>query len=225
VKIQSIGIITYQYPHLKTEQVLHQLLRKGFRLRIYALPFALRKQRKTLIAHRPDQALAVNSESIALQHQIPYVVCESDLDIDNSCDVYLILGAGILSPAFIEGKRVINCHPGIIPASRGLDSFKWALFEKKPLGITLHYIDEEVDGGEIITVLPTNVYKSDTITTLARRHYENEIYCSSHFYESLDNPQNQFVGIETGEPKRRMPRNTEEELVAQFADYIKLHAE
>ena len=30
----SVGIITYEYFHLKTEQVVHQLLRKGFEQRI-----------------------------------------------------------------------------------------------------------------------------------------------------------------------------------------------
>ena len=35
-------------------------------------------------------------------------------------------------------------------------------------------------------IFKTPVYKSDTIQTLARRHYENEIYILSNFYKFLD---------------------------------------
>ena len=72
------------------------------------------------------------------------------------------LGAGILSKECVENKKIINSHPGIIPASRGLDSFKWAIYENKPLGVSLHCIDKEVDSGEIISIIPTTVYKTET---------------------------------------------------------------
>ena len=58
-----------------------------------------------------------------------------------------------------------------------------------PLGITLHYIDVTVDSGEVLRIFETlepSIYRSDTLQTLARRHYENEIYVSSNFYKFLD---------------------------------------
>jgi len=221
MKIKSIGLITYHYPHLKTEQVLQRLLKQNYEFKMYALPFTPRKARETLFMHRPNQSDAVAPQTMAEKHKIPYTVCANDTEIDNSCEVYLILGAGILSPECVAGKKIINCHPGIIPSSRGLDSFKWALYEMNPLGITLHYIDAKVDAGEIISIVPTNVYLTDSLATLARRHYENEINCLSHFTESLSNPQNPFVGIEQGEAKRRMPRGTEKELARLFSQYAK----
>ena len=90
----------------------------------------------------------------------------------------------------------------------------------KPLGITLHYIDVQVDAGEVISVIPTDVYITDTLETLARRHYENEIECLSHFYEFIENPRNPYVNIEVGEPKRRMPLDIEKELLERFPKYI-----
>ena len=220
MRIKTVGLITYQYPHLKTEQVLQRLLNSDFEFRMYALPFTPRKPRETLIRHRPEQSDAVAPEVMAKKHNIPYIQCANDKDIDDSCDIYLILGAGILSAECIKGKRIINCHPGIIPACRGLDSFKWAIYEMKPLGVTLHYIDAEPDAGQIIYVVPTNVYITDSLTTLARRHYENEIECLSRFYEFLDRPQNPFFNIEKGEPKKRMPLEIERELVRRFSEYI-----
>jgi phosphoribosylglycinamide formyltransferase-1 len=101
---------------------------------------------------------------------------------------------------FVRGKKIINCHPGILPAVRGLDAFKWTIYEMKPLGVTLHYIDEEVDSGEIISVIPTPIFITDDLETLARRHYENEIYVLSNFEEYLNRPVNPFLGIESGAP-------------------------
>jgi phosphoribosylglycinamide formyltransferase-1 len=217
---KTIGLITYQYPHLKTEQVLQRLLSSNYEYKMFALPFTPYKQRKTLFEHRPCQTDAVVSEVLAEKHGIPYISCTSDEDIDNSCDLYVILGAGIISSKCVEGKKIINCHPGIIPACRGLDSYKWAIYDMKPLGITLHYIDAQVDAGEIIAVVPTTIYKTDSLTTLARRHYENEINCISNFAYFMNNPQNPFGEIEVSESKRRMSLEKERELVRRFSDYV-----
>ena len=219
MKINTVGLITYHFPHLKTEQIVLRLLGKRYDYKMYALPFRPRKKREVLFLHRPEQSEAVAPQVIAEKHNISYLICEDDRDIDNSCDIYLILGAGILSPECVSGKRIINC-PGIIPSCRGLDSFKWAIHEMKPLGITLHYIDAEVDSGEIIAVVSTNVYLTDSLNTLARRHYENEVDCLSRFDEFLESPANNFQGIEKGEAKMRMSLGEERELARRFSDYV-----
>ena len=89
----------------------------------------------------------------------------------------------------------------------------------KPLGITLHYIDARVDAGEIISAVPTNVYKTDSLTTLARRHYENEIACLSDFDVYMENQINPFLEIEPSDSKMRMPLEKERELVRRFDEY------
>lgn len=125
-----------------------------------------------------------------------------------------------MSAECVKDKRILNCHPGIIPAIRGLDAFKWAIYEMKPIGVTLHFIDTEVDAGEVIAVVPTEVYITDSLITLARRHYENEIEVLSNFDEYLRNPQNTFKDIEKGEPHKRMPLNIEKEMVRRFSEYV-----
>lgn len=71
--IKTVGLITYHYPHLKTEQVLQRLLclDMGFEFRMYALPFTPRKPRETLFHHRPDQSDAVAPQAMAEKHKIP----------------------------------------------------------------------------------------------------------------------------------------------------------
>ncbi|MGP1561786.1 MAG: formyltransferase family protein [Helicobacteraceae bacterium] len=174
--------------------------------------------------HRPAQENSISAEEIALKRGLFYKKCASDKDIDNSCDVYLITGAGIISPECIKGKKIVNCHPGIIPAVRGLDAFKWAILDKKPLGVTLHYIDKEIDEGQIIAVLPTPIYKTDSLLSLAARHYETEIRATANFLRYIKNPTNPYAAIEKGEPRMRMPLAKEKELLRSFDAYLEKFA-
>jgi len=219
--METIGIITYHYPHLKTEQVLLNLLNKysPAQLKIYALPFVPRRDRNIQINHRPDQSVSVAPEVMAKAHDISYTPVAHDYDIPDGLDYYLILGAGILSEAFVKNKKTVNCHPGVIPAVRGLDAFKWSILEMQPLGVSLHFIDERVDAGEVISIIPTNVYLTDTMETLCRRHYENEIFIISNFDRYLEHPTNIFEGIAEGQPHRRMDATTEAVMTGKFEEY------
>lgn len=217
---ETIGIITYDTNHLKTEQVLHNLATRHLNLQIFALPFQQRKPRSPLINHRPAQSLGADARSVARTLNIPIKQCQSDHDIDSGCEIYVVLGAGLLSDECVSGKKILNCHPGIIPSSRGLDSFKWALYENRPLGNTLHFIDEKVDAGEVITVIETPIYSSDSLESLARRHYEIEIGMLSNFDWHLSNPQNPFEGIASGEPHMRIPKAFEKEIIERFPQML-----
>ena len=218
---KNIGLITYHFPHFKTEQLLQCFTKmQDINFKIFALPYVDRKERITLFPHRPNQIDAIAPEVIAEKHKIPYIKCKNDMDIDSTCELYLILGSGIISSKAIAGKKIINCHPGIIPVCRGLDAFKWAIYYMQPLGITLHYIDDKIDDGEIISVIATNVYKTDSVSTLARRHYENEINCMANFIEHINCPKNLYENIETTESRMRMSIEKESELVRIFEKYI-----
>lgn len=216
--METLGIITYDMNHLKTEQILLQLVGRH-NMKVYALPYAQRPVRKVQFQHRPDQSAAAHPRDICKLYGLPYIPVESDAQIDNSCDLYLITGAGILSAECLQGKRVLNGHPGIIPAVRGLDAFKWSIYHMLPLGVTLHYIDESVDAGEVVSIVPTPVFPSDTLETLARRHYENEIQMIADFSEYLKHPINTFAGIAQGESRRRMKAEQEMELMNRFEQY------
>lgn len=217
---RTIGLITYNFPHLKTEQIVGNLIGNYSNMKMYALPFVPRKEKATLFHHRPNQTISIVPEVMAKKHNIAFVKCMNDLDIDDDCDIYLILGAGILSEKCVKDKKIINAHPGIIPACRGLDSFKWAIYKDIPIGNSLHYIDENVDAGEIISVIPTTVYKTDSLETLSRRHYENEIRMLSNFESYLKRPVNSYSNIQSDEPTMRMSTEIETKMVRMFDDYV-----
>lgn len=219
--MDTLGIITYDTNHLKTEQVLLQLVGK-YDIRVYALPYIQRPTRTVLYQHRPDQSAAAHPRDICQQYGLPYILAENDTQIDSRCDLYLITGAGLLSAECLQGKRVLNGHPGVVPAARGLDAFKWSIYHMLPLGVTLHYIDEQIDVGKVVSIIPTPVFTSDTLETLARRHYENEIQMLVRFEEYLKHPQNPFADVIQGESTRRMRAEQEAELPERFERYKRL---
>ena len=87
----------------------------------------------------------------------------------------VIGGAGLLSKSILSNFKVINCHSGLIPTTRGLDSFKWAIYFQELMGITIHRIDENIDLGSPIHHSLTVCREEDDIKKLAERHYANEI--------------------------------------------------
>ena len=47
--------------------------------------------------------------------------------------------------------KTINCHAGMLPFYRGRNILNWALInDEKEFGITVHYVDEGIDTGDII---------------------------------------------------------------------------
>lgn len=83
----------------------------------------------------------------------------------------------LLSPSFIQAfpNRIINIHPSLLPAFPGLDAQKQA-FEHgvKVTGCTVHFVDENLDSGDIILQKAVEVLAEDTAETLAERILEQE---------------------------------------------------
>ena len=46
--------------------------------------------------------------------------------------------------------RAVNLHIALLPWNRGADPNFWSFVEKTPKGVTIHYLDEGVDTGDII---------------------------------------------------------------------------
>ena len=48
-------------------------------------------------------------------------------------------------------KGIINVHPSLLPKYRGANPIFWSIRNgEKAFGITIHYVDEEIDAGDII---------------------------------------------------------------------------
>ena len=59
-------------------------------------------------------------------------------------------------------RKIINFHPSFLPWNRGYHPNYWSIKENTPHGITIHFIDENIDSGDIIA--QTRCYYSDEDT-------------------------------------------------------------
>ena len=78
----------------------------------------------------------------------------------------------ILSPAFVRRYRgrLLNVHPSLLPAFRGLHAQRQALEAGvSETGCTVHFVDEGVDTGGVIVQRRVPVLAGDDEATLAER--------------------------------------------------------
>jgi phosphoribosylglycinamide formyltransferase-1 len=78
----------------------------------------------------------------------------------------------LLSPRFVESfrGRIINIHPSLLPSFPGLDAQRQAIEHGvKVSGCTVHFVDETLDNGAIISQRAVAISDDDTPETLAAR--------------------------------------------------------
>jgi phosphoribosylglycinamide formyltransferase-1 len=76
-------------------------------------------------------------------------------------------------------RRIINLHPSLLPKFPGLEAWSQALAAgEKVTGCTVHYVDAEVDSGEIIAQREVSILAGDTAESLHARIQiaERELY-------------------------------------------------
>lgn len=87
----------------------------------------------------------------------------------------------LLTPWLISRweRRMINIHPALLPAFKGLDTHARAIAAgAKEHGATVHFVVPEMDAGPVILQEAVPVLKDDTADTLAARvlAVEHRIY-------------------------------------------------
>jgi len=83
----------------------------------------------------------------------------------------------ILTPSFVQRwhGRLINIHPSLLPAFRGLDTHERALAEGVKIhGCSVHFVVPSLDEGPIIAQAAVAVEEGDTPESLAARVLEKE---------------------------------------------------
>ena len=112
---------------------------------------------------------------------------ESKKDFENALtntlknqNVDLVCLAGfmsILSKKFLKEwhRKVINIHPSLLPSFRGKNAVKQALENRvKTAGCSVHFVDEGIDTGEIISQEKVQVSSNDDEKTLGKKILKKE---------------------------------------------------
>jgi len=79
--------------------------------------------------------------------------------------------------------KTINCHAGKLPFYRGRNILNWALInDEKEFGITVHYIDEGIDTGDIILQRTYPINDEDNYASLLIISYYE---CANILYDAI----------------------------------------
>lgn len=133
----------------------------------YALERAKNHGIKTAVIRKKDFASREDCE----QAMIDAINAEG-------CGLVVLAGfLSVLSPKFIRAfeKKIINIHPSLIPSFCGEGYYGLKVHEEalkkgvKVTGATVHYVDEIVDGGEILAQKAVYVEEGDTPEVLQKR--------------------------------------------------------
>lgn len=136
-----------------------------------------------VVSNNPD-AYAL---SRAKNDNIPtYIIKSSNNDdIDNELlevlshyDIDLIVSAGylkLIGPGLINKYKIINTHPALLPKFGGKGMYGMNVHRavinahETKSGVTLHYVNEKYDSGDIISQTVVDVLPNDTPEDLCAR--------------------------------------------------------
>lgn len=117
----------------------------------------------------------------------------------------------VLTPVFLNAfeHRVLNIHPSLLPAFPGVDAQRQAFeYGVKWTGCTVHFVDQGVDSGPIITQAVVPVKSDDDLDTLRVRILEQE---HRILVEALSLLAQDRVQLETSPSGRTITKITESE--------------
>lgn len=135
----------------------------------------------------------------AKNHNIPVYLClrkdfSSKVEMEESmlnqlnqwgCDFIVCAGyMRIIGETLLSAyrNRIINIHPSLLPKYRGKDALGQALANKdRRLGITVHYVDEGMDTGQIIKQMEFVVGENESREEIEYKLHKLE----HHFYPAV----------------------------------------
>jgi len=81
---------------------------------------------------------------------------------------------------------IINVHPSLLPKYKGLHAVEQAMESgDKMTGCTVHYVNEELDGGQIIKQASVPIFETDTVEELTKRIQREEYRILPEVIDSL----------------------------------------
>lgn len=97
---------------------------------------------------------------------------------ENNIDLIVLAGfMRILSAELVKkyAGRIMNIHPALLPSFKGAEGIKDAFdYGVKVTGVTVHFVDEEMDHGPIILQAPVKIEENDTLESLEAKIHKLE---------------------------------------------------
>lgn len=108
-------------------------------------------------------------------------------------DLIVLAGFLLIIPSFLikaYPHRIINIHPSLLPKHGGKGMYGRHVHEAvkaagdRATGMTVHWVSETVDGGDIIAQFSTPLSPDDTVDDIAAKEHELEM---KHFPQIIRN--------------------------------------
>jgi phosphoribosylglycinamide formyltransferase-1 len=226
----ELVVFGYEFPHLKTENGLCELIANGYDISLVILQkfkkLSVPSSKKRVYVKQNPKG---NVKKLCKINNIKYIISDHDSDYTLKKlkkikpRLGVILGARILKRKTIDffSSGILNLHPGDIPINRGLDTFKWALVNKYPMVVTSHLISERIDLGKIVMKSKVKVYKDDTIFDLSTRHFYNEFKTMINSLEYLQKNYKLIELSSEGNYHSSLPNNVDKKIEHYFNNYKK----
>jgi len=140
-------------------------------------------------ADNPDQVL----HDMSAKHNIKFLIhhkINSDeflnWVIGINCDIFVSMSFNqIFKSRLINlpSLKTINCHAGKLPLYRGRNILNWALInDEVEFGITVHYVDDGIDTGDIILQNCYPISDDDNYSTILEKAYRG---CAITLYDAI----------------------------------------
>lgn len=132
-----------------------------------------------------ERARVNKINAVLVDRKLHKLDLSKQLDMQIPCDCALIVLAGFLSildSKFIQrwSGKIINIHPSLLPKFGGAGMWGMNVHRavidagEKKSGCTVHYVTEEIDGGNIIEQSVIEVSPNDSSETLQKKVLELE---------------------------------------------------
>lgn len=104
-------------------------------------------------------------------------------------DLFFSLHSKQIFPTYlVKNYRCINVHPGFNPYNRGWFPQVFSIINKKPVGVTIHEMDDQLDHGAIIYQEKIQIEQKDTSYDVYLKIQKKEIeMLKKHLRELIDN--------------------------------------
>jgi len=139
---------------------------------------------KPLVLLLPEKG-DYNQEMISLLHNVPCIIGKifrekKNIEFLDSLELDYIISVHfpyLFTKEILELPKIgiLNLHPAYLPFNRGWHTPTWAIYESTPFGATLHWVDEEIDSGDIALQKQITISWSDTAHTLYQKALQCEI--------------------------------------------------
>lgn len=133
-----------------------------------------------------DQARAANVATVVFESdaQVAQYLAHRGLSVDLGLLVWWpkLIREPLLT---IATHGLINTHPSLLPHNRGKHYNFWALVEQAPFGVTLHFVADGIDSGDIVAQREIAYGWEDTGETLFLKAREAMVSLLQETYPAL----------------------------------------